>query len=306
MIPLARYRLDCVATTPLHLPEYAGSTLRGAFGGAFRRAVCVTRQPDCKACALYRSCAYTAVFEPPPVVHAIQKFSQIPAPYIVEPPDWGEQHHAPGDAFHFHFVLIGHALRHLPLLIHAWQRALEHGIGPGDGRARLAGVSHCTSHGDVPVYDADSGELRAHPVEAPPAQPAPHAVMLRLHTPLRLQHEGRPLRPAKLTAERLLVSVAKRAALLQSFHGDAAHPVPDFNAIKHSAAQLESRPDLQWRDWTRCSSRQQQTMQLGGVVGAWTLRGDLGPVWPALHLGQWIHVGKNATFGLGRCTLHPA
>lgn len=306
MIPLARYRLDCVAETPLHLPEYAGSALRGAFGHAFRHAVCITRLRDCKACTLRPSCAYPAVFEPPPVAHSIQQFSQPPAPYLVEPPDWCEQHHAPGDTFHFHFVLIGHALAQLPLLVHAWQRALEHGIGPGDGRARLARVIWCAGHGDVTVFDAATGELAAHTPAPPDAPPVPAAVTLHLHTPLRLQHQGRPLRAAQLTPERLLVSVAKRVALLQSLHGDAAHPAPDFAAIKHSAAGLNARPALVWRDWTRYSSRQQQTMQLGGVVGTWTLAGDLAPAWPTLHLGQWLHVGKNASFGLGRYTLHPA
>ncbi|MBS0505962.1 MAG: CRISPR system precrRNA processing endoribonuclease RAMP protein Cas6 [Proteobacteria bacterium] len=30
-----------------------------------------------------------------------------------------------------------------------------------------------------------------------------------------------------------------------------------------------------------------------------TLHGDLAPFAELLHLGQWLHVGKNATMGLG-------
>jgi CRISPR/Cas system endoribonuclease Cas6 (RAMP superfamily) len=44
-------------------------------------------------------------------------------------------------------------------------------------------------------------------------------------------------------------------------------------------------------------------MVLGGAVGSWTLAGDLAPFWPLLYLGQWLHVGKSATFGLGRYRL---
>jgi len=44
-------------------------------------------------------------------------------------------------------------------------------------------------------------------------------------------------------------------------------------------------------------------MALGDVVGEWSLCGELGPFLPFLHLGQWLHVGKNATFGLGRYAL---
>jgi hypothetical protein len=34
--PLARYRFEWQAATPIRLPDYAGSMLRGAFGHALR------------------------------------------------------------------------------------------------------------------------------------------------------------------------------------------------------------------------------------------------------------------------------
>jgi CRISPR-associated endoribonuclease Cas6 len=44
-------------------------------------------------------------------------------------------------------------------------------------------------------------------------------------------------------------------------------------------------------------------MTLGGVVGEWTLQGPLGPFSHFLDMGQWLHVGKEAAFGLGRYRL---
>lgn len=47
-------------------------------------------------------------------------------------------------------------------------------------------------------------------------------------------------------------------------------------------------------------------MTLGGVLGTWALRGDadtLAQIYPWLWLGQWLHVGKNASMGLGGYTL---
>ena len=62
---------------------------------------------------------------------------------------------------------------------------------------------------------------------------------------------------------------------------------------------MRGERQLHWQNWTRYSSRQQQTMQLGGVLGQWRLHG-LSPDWRTLlWLGQWLHVGKNASFGLG-------
>jgi len=60
---------------------------------------------------------------------------------------------------------------------------------------------------------------------------------------------------------------------------------------------------LQWKDWTRFSSRQDQEMTLGGVIGEWTLSGDLEELLPWFWLGQWLHVGKNATMGMGKYSL---
>lgn len=300
--PAARYRLDFVATTPVRLPEYAGSALRGAFGHALKRTVCVTREPECKACALYRSCAYPAVFAPPaPESHRVQKFSEIPAPYVIEPPPWGARAYEPGAAFHVHLVLIGTANRHLPLIVHAFARAFEHGVGAGDGRARLAGVAHIAPDGSAaPLRAPDTGRLREAPVGLPaPQAPAPATLTLELLTPLRLQANGKPIAAADLSPGRFVIGVIKRAALLAEFH--AGQPLDlDFRALAaHAETLTTAEKNLHWRDWGRYSSRQQREMKLGGVTGQWTIAGELTPFWPYLYWGQWLHVGKETVFGLG-------
>jgi len=105
-----------------------------------------------------------------------------------------------------------------------------------------------------------------------------------------------------LTARKLLTTLIKRTALICEFH--LGHKLDlDFHALAEAAARIEGEKRLHWRDWTRYSNRQKQEMSLGGVVGDWALRGNLTPFLPFLHLGQWLHVGKNATFGLGGYTL---
>jgi CRISPR/Cas system endoribonuclease Cas6 (RAMP superfamily) len=44
-------------------------------------------------------------------------------------------------------------------------------------------------------------------------------------------------------------------------------------------------------------------MALGGAVGDWRLSGELAPFHPALFMGQWLGVGKETVFGLGRYRL---
>ena len=85
---------------------------------------------------------------------------------------------------------------------------------------------------------------------------------------------------------------------------DADGPLVDnFGSLLAASANIRDKKRLVWRDWTRFSSRQQQKMTLGGVIGEWTLSGTLTPFLPFLRLGEWLHVGKEASFGLGRYTI---
>jgi hypothetical protein len=80
----------------------------------------------------------------------------------------------------------------------------------------------------------------------------------------------------------------------------------DASRLAAAAEQLVDERRLQWKDWTRFSSRQGREMTLGGVIGEWTLRGDLQELLPWFWLGQWLHVGKETTMGLnaGATALH--
>ena len=300
MLPLARYRLHWRALTPTQLPDYAGSMLRGAFGHALRRVACLTRQKDCTGCPLLDTCAYSAVFAPPARPNTLQRMSQTPAPYLIEPPAWGPRRLETGDDWRFDLVLCGRALAELPLITLAFRQALERGIGPGDGRSQLTAIDHETGDTHRTVYRPELSRFDAH-IPAIPALPpgtTANEITLHVHTPLRLQENGRALPPNRLTEQALLMAAIRRAALMQTFHG-AGTPDWDFPGLKRIAETITGNKHLEWKDWTRRSARQQQTMQLGGVTGTWTLRGDLSPFLPALHLGQWLHLGKETVFGLG-------
>lgn len=299
-LPLARYRLDFTVSRPLHLPAYAGSTLRGAWGAALRAASCMTKQAVCDDCPLLATCPYAAIFESRPPqdgAPSLQDFSQVPRPYVIEPPELGERDYAPGEPLAFHLVLAGRALDHLPLILWAHIKAFRRGIGRGDGTAELVRVVHLGETETV-VLDGPEGSLAEHTPAVAPAPTFGEAVTLRFHTPLRLQTNGRRARADELTARKLLMALVRRIALICEFHGPGRLDL-DFTDLARRAERIASHTDLRWQDWTRYSSRQQRKMALGGVVGEWSLAGDLAPFAPFLYLGQWLHVGKEATFGLG-------
>jgi hypothetical protein len=58
-----RYRVSFIAKDALDLPSYLGSTLRGAFGHAFRTIACPVPHGDCPVPS---QCPYHLIFETSP------------------------------------------------------------------------------------------------------------------------------------------------------------------------------------------------------------------------------------------------
>lgn len=323
-LPIARYRFTARMRQGVRLPDYAGSLLRGQFGAALRNVACMTRQPTCGGCPLLATCPYTRIFESvPPPAHSLQTFSAIPNAYVVEPPlppagllnakpEPGHTHPAdlgPGDPLVFHQVLVGAAIDQLALVVFAWQRALGQGLTKSRSPADLLQVDWMDAQGTPhTLWSLQQPVLAAHTasLSVPPMPDHLHqtgqTLSLRIHTPLRLQHQGQPLRPAQLTPRALVAAVARRVALVLEFHAQQPDWGPQVPATVAQSQNLADNRQLHWFDWVRYSSRQQQEMTLGGVLGAWQLQGTpeaLAAAWPWLWLGQWLHVGKNATFGMG-------
>ncbi|NGZ07738.1 MAG: CRISPR system precrRNA processing endoribonuclease RAMP protein Cas6 [Magnetococcales bacterium] len=304
-LSVARYRLEWEVESRMRLPEYAGSALRGVFGAALRRVVCLTGKPECPGCGSWRSCPYPLIFETPVPVSATGERMQavVPNPYMIEPPPWGERIYQPGESLVFHMVLVGKALAQLSLIVFAWQRALARGVGPDHGKARLLRVVHVESQGEREIFHSEGQSLLAHDscVSVPP-WPGPSTVTMQIITPARVQRDGSPLGPERITPRDLLVNLMRRVSQVMELHGQRTMEA-DYADLAQQARLIDARGRLTWRDWTRRSARQQQTMALGGVVGTWHLTGPLELFWPFLYLGQWLHVGKNATFGLGHYRL---
>ena len=296
-LPIARYQFTFTVTEPIQLPEYAGSTLRGAFGWALRKIACMTKQAECKGCPLYRTCPYTNIFETPaPTEHELQKFSQVPNGYMIEPPDWGEKVYFSGEKLQFSLVLFGRLIDQLPLIAFAFKRAFEYNVGRG--KAHLLDISAFNENAEKFEPILVNGNIIEHHKSVKFPECFTNNAEIEISTPLRLQENSKPLNEKEINVERFFISLAKRIALLSEFHFKPFDL--DFESLKNQIAQIEDKKYLKWQDWTRYSSRQDQKMKLGGVVGKWQFKNLSLELSKLLYIGQWLHCGKNATFGLGK------
>jgi hypothetical protein len=128
-----------------------------------------------------------------------------------------------------------------------------------------------------------------------------------LASPLRLVRNGAPIRPEQLDGPTLAFAAIRRVALLRD--GFARHlPAIDFKDLraKCDAVRLEART-LAWSDRRRYSTRQRQTITMGGMVGTLVLDVAGAPeVLPFLETCEHVHIGKGATLGLGHISLTAA
>lgn len=296
MLPFVTLTLHVEMEHPLRLPEHAGSMLRGAFGNALRKLACITRQRDCETCPLMRSCPYPQLFEYSLIYNKSNGNAgpQAVNPYVIRPPAMGQKLFTRGESWSFEFTVLGRAIDQLPLLVYAWQQACVAGFGKSQSKASLQQITQ----GETVVYEPN-GALSATP--QPLLVPVlGDSVRLNFLTPVRFQHQGHVvLVRDQLTADIVLMTLAYRIQALSSQHTPQPMAL-DLEGLRQYASRIRlEATGLRRHGVQRFSSRQKQVITLDGLIGEVRLSGPLQPFAELLAFGQYTHIGKNATHGLG-------
>jgi hypothetical protein len=331
---LAHYRLTLEALEPLNLPPFKGSALRGGFGHTFKRLACAEPWPCGERCQRGNACPYGYVFEtsPPDASQVLRTFSEVPRPFVIQPPADRREHIPAGERLTFGLVLVGHAIDYLPYFVAVFKELGRVGLGrPFDtpqgrhrGKYRLLavdGVSAPSSSkgegrgegGSQPIYRAEEDVVR--PVEVTITGDAvnarvttllPNRITLDFQTPTRLKHGGRWVREGPPFYV-LIKTLLGRISSLSYFHCGQQLEA-DFRGLIDRAAEGVRIAQCQtdWQDWSRFSGRQKQRVEMGGLVGRVTYEGDLSDYLPLLALGELVHVGKGTVFGNGKYVISRA
>lgn len=292
-LALARYRVTFEALEPLELPAYLGSTLRGAFGRAFRRLCCLA--PDGGPCPAPGSCPYHLIFEtaPPPGADALSTHDEIPRPFVIAPPPASAPRYPPGSEVTFDLTLVGRARELLPHFVVTLREVDRIGRGRrAVALARMEAVDPIFGTSET-VYAAADNLVkpldRAITLANCAMIPCPdRGVRLRFLTQTRLKHEGAFARRPDFQV--LFRRLLGRLSSLARFHCDGPLDV-DFRGLIEAAGKVRLVQD--------------RRMEWEGLVGEAVYEGELAPFWPYLVFGQWTHVGSGTTFGLGGYRIEP-
>jgi len=324
---LAHFRLHFKAHTGLRLSAYPGSALRGGFGHAFRKVVCTMGPIPCDTCMLRTACPYYQLFEAPVPAHAptiLQKTGRVPHAFIIEPETSDRRFLQPGDTFSAGLTLLGPAIRSLPYFLMAFQLFGRIGLGRhsqtrGQFVLAAADALMLSSNGTVrqtfvPYFDGATGLAPGFPpsfqlaelaaIQTPNDNGENWRIEIHVQTPMRLKSRGDLV--TNLTPREFFYHLCQRLSNLFFLYGEPAGQTWNFIPLLDEAEKLQLHGNLHWWDWRRYSSRQKTEMNFGGLVGRFQLSGPkeiLGKFLPLLKFGEWLHVGKGTTFGLGKYQL---
>lgn len=302
---ITRLRAEYRADGPCSLTESRGPMLRGALGFALKRMACLHDSKTCEPCPARDRCAFGAMYERGEA-GADVPFDR-PMPYFLTLPRDEPTQFEAGDRLALTATLVGSGRVWLP-----WLVAALTSIGPaglGEHRhpftlVRLAVEAPVGCDTELSVACAGIGqrigELDGLSLAA--VRPLRPDATLRFQTPADLRRKGRLVeRPdAALLLSRLF---RRLGGLLECYAGwqpegfDFAGLLNEARAITCRSARLEER------SIDRFSAGVGLKHSLSGVIGRVEMSGIPPRIWPYLVVGESIHIGKGASFGMGHYIL---
>jgi len=287
---ISRYRIKFQANQHIHLPAYAGSALRGAFGHALKHIACLTaslNRGQCK-CQPVASCLYRRIFDPAKQNLTLQdRLQDVAPPFVIE------AHSLPteildGQEAHFYMTLLGDFVHSQQIMIQlAWQRALAVGLGhyqnQGEAQSQLLSFEFC----DRPQLNWQTqSELK-----------------LQFLSHARIQHHGEILTVHNFDPMILCRSVVRRYLTLSEVYSEQDLSTDLVKSLYADVKNVQGEYHVDQMKWSRWSNRQKQRMQMDGLLGEIKLNHVSEQLAEILYLGQWLHVGKGSVFGLGQYVL---
>jgi len=302
---LAYFKIHIRVLTELRLPYFKGALLRGSFGKHFRQAVCIQPAVKCEDCICRQTCSYAFIFESTRLTDTGSwQASHDPHPFVLEPPLTSKRFFRPGEEFDVGLLLVGSGIDYLPHFVIAFENMGINGIGAGRGKFELISVTADTLGQDIIVYQ---GQNRSFVCPVPRIKTGDfngwnfhsNLVGLNFVTPVRLQSKGRILH-SDITFPIIIRAIMRRFSWLSSLYCDDLPVIPYAEILQNASAVSTAFSEIRWSSFEHYSYRQKRTIQLGGMVGKKVFQGDLSNYLPLLKLAEYLHIGKNTAFGLGK------
>lgn len=281
------------------LPEFKGSTIRGAFGWSLFKAI------D----NLYP--IYQHIFETEGDEYNIEYLKgvkKIPHPFILHPPLATKRDFVKGEIITIGITLIGYAHNFLPFIVEAFKIMGEEGITSKRKKLKLLNVFNEDFNGaKIIIYRAGSQELKNNYRAILLKEILLNInyntteIKLNFETPLEIQYQSQKITEHYinvLTPAIIAANIERRYKALAKQYCKATPVIDEIFQPHTSVKILKNR--LQNFSLLRQSYKETEIQRFYGLAGSFVLKGNLKSILPVLHIGQFINMGKKTSFGWGQ------
>ncbi|GFE61023.1 CRISPR system precrRNA processing endoribonuclease RAMP protein Cas6 [Geobacter sp. AOG2] len=274
------------------------------FAEVFRRIVCRRNATECSDDPSCTDCPRRVLFgqqlgADPSAVKCHQK---PPLPFIFSFPTHGTTSKQ-ADSFTCTLVLVGKALNHTTEFIKALSSLLINGCQVGQfAEATISLVESLDFYGNpttiaVGVVAPDTGNLvtlDAQGIVDSRCRPT-DTVGIAFITPLKLAKTGKIM--CSFDAGQFLRSLMRRVSALAYYY--CSYEMRDnFREYAYAANRIELLEDNFF-----FADAGHRSLALSGVLGNGVMSGDFNDLMPFLALGEYLHLGKGASYGMGQYRL---
>lgn len=272
-------------------------TLRSVLGLNLRSMCCIARGKVCPECLYNKNCSFAFIFE-----------TIIPQDNQIAPGTDRATHPFSFSACSdtsFTINLYGEACNYLPYIYAAFFKAGQKGLFKDRIPFKIDDVKIADKSIliDEETIDVDNDSFywkydfpTSLNMNSPVVSKKQSEILVQLKSPLRFKIKGKY--STDFTAQDFMQCLFRRAKTLCSLYGTFEDvPFYDNNNIEFEITER----NVSWKDFEHYSARQKNSMQLGGVVGTFKLKGKFSDFDLALlDFSRIVNAGKNPNFGLGQ------
>ena len=286
-LTLVTLALEITLTAPLR-STVSPFAVRTCFPAAFKRAADTLQEPS------RWEATFAQRLSPDP--EAVRRYQKPPLPFVFDLPVLSVGYRGTAE---LGLTLVGSAGNHLAAYILALRLLFADEAFTRTFPGRLDAVTALDAAGGRTILWRGDGEQSLSGVPLVAASQlidrelsTPDRLLLEIRTPLRLVQDGRPCRTPGFSL--LARSLMRRVSSLAYYYGNEELDL-DFRWLSEQSASVATvRSELCWSEWGG---------GVQGVMGRIEFRGELLDFLPLLRLGERLHAGKGASYGLGRYTI---
>ncbi len=286
------------------IPNFWGSALRGAFGHSLKKLVCINRKGDCGSCYLKNVCSYIKIFDPIPdnfsdkdlVLKRV--FTSLPTPYVFSIIDNGG-FLKENQQLKFKVKIFGNSTSLTPFIIRSVLNLFENGIGKEKLKFTIISVKN-----EIGGNYIDSKGLIVNDHFINPFENTSNDVFsLCLKSPLRLLVDGKLVGVEKFSVNSFIFAAVKRYAMIRKiYYNIETEKIGNLKQICNDVKLISS--NLHWQEQYRYSSRQNEKLKIGGLVGDLQISCEKVPILkPFIAAIPFLGLGKGVSMGLGSIEL---